>query len=285
MARTTPARRRSRSRAPAASRPTKPDRRACPARSGRARARRAHLRGRGRRHAQGLLQRDAHQMHGIAHGRGHVQRGAGEPAVLRRAAPVPDLDPLRAEGEARHRGADRRHRVGHQEQPARPRLVGEPQARRMHVVAIDDDAAGGIRGQRGAHGAGLACAQLRHGVEQVGEAADPGGEPGADFRTAAIGMAREHDGLARQGFDRRGGHAFRRQGEQRPAAPQRGQERDIVRAERADLRRVVHALPGRIDVRPLEMDAEHARHPAVDRAAHRADRARHGRTVGGDQSR
>ena len=82
----------------------------------------------------------------------------------------------------------------------------------MHVMAIDDDAAGGIGGQRRADGAGLARAELRHGVEQVGEAADPGGEPGADLLAAAIGMAREHDGIARQGIDRLSRHAFRAPG-------------------------------------------------------------------------
>ena len=51
------------------------------------------------------------------------------------------------------------------------------------------------------------------------------------------------------------------------------------------MRLVVHAFSGRVDVWSLDMDAQDARHPPVDRMAHGSDRARDGRAIGGDQGR
>ena len=69
--------------------------------------------------------------------------------------------------------------------------------------------------------------------------------------------------------------------------PRRSEVRkgEIVLTERADPRGVVHAFSRRADVRPLEMETEHARHPLIDRTPHRIDRAHHRGAVAGDQGR
>ena len=155
------------------------------------------------------------------------------------------------------------------------------------MMAIDDDAAPAVGIlQRGADHAGLAAAERRHRVEQVGEAAHAGRERGTGRFVVGGGMPGADD---QPGVDQRADagqrHLVRRQREQAHAATRRAQQRQLVAGRRVEVFRVVHALACRRQVRAFQMDAEHAGHALGQRLLHRGQRRAHHLHAVADQGR
>ena len=177
--------------------------------------------GRGAGEAQRLGEGQIEELDAVAHRARHVEGGAGQRAVGRRAAPVRNPDRLPGEAEAGVRTADRRHRIGHQH-----RRSGAAQCQAQHcrgdMRTIDDqpikcallfecrrDRPPFARGERA------------HRVEQMGEAGQPRGDRGAGLLIARHRMAeRDANPGAREAGDKAARHTFGGQRHQsRAAAP------------------------------------------------------------------
>src|SRR5205807_3996092 len=213
------------------------------------------------RHAHRLGEGEPEHRDRIAYAARHVDVGAGEPAVFVEAGVAVDGDspPLQLEGAIV--GADARHGVGDQHE-AVVRLAAQRDAQHhgVRVRAVDDDAAPARWiFERGTYGAGLATGELRHGVEEVVEAAQAVTQRRADLRIGRVGVAgRDHD-PARDEFldDLRRSH-FRSERHERAAARERGELPERARVEVEQLRRFVHALARYVKERALVFTVDHA---------------------------
>ena len=149
----------------------------------------------GARHAHRVDEAHSQHAHRVAHRARHVEIGAGEPAVLvdalvaftvmgrplstKSLASAPTLGMASDTSMKRSRRLARRAIFMH---------FG------MHVMSVDDEAApAGVVRQRRADGAGFAVAELRHGVEQVREAAQARGECRLQFVVGGVGVSRADD--------------------------------------------------------------------------------------------
>ena len=135
-------------------------------------------------------------------------------------------------------------------------------------------------------GARRTVAERPHGVEEVGDA----GHAVCRRRLHRLGVGLavaggDDDAAGRERGDVRGRHALRRERHQGAAGPKRGQQVEIARARRPQGPAVMGAAPRRVEVRPLEVDAEHPRLVRLQRRAHRRDRPHHVRTHTGDEGR
>ncbi len=182
---------------------------------------------------------------------------------------------LAEQGEFGGVAADRRHRIGDEHRAVQPtRGDRHLECRRMDVEPVDDqpEMARPIL-QRGADHAGLAAAELGHRVEQVGEARQPLGQRGAGLVVIGHAVAaRDEDALRAKLPDRAGRRQFgRERNEPRPPARLR-QPRQHRLVDPREARIVMDALLGGIEMRPLDMQAEHARHAFGQRGLGRRDR-------------
>ena len=127
-------------------------------------------------------------------------------------------------------------------------------------MAVGDQAADDRRiGERRADQAGRARAELAHRIEEMGDRARAGGEGGARLLCRRLGVAEADDDPRRgeAGDERRTGGG-RRQGDDHRASLGGDELVAIALAHRADELLQMHAFSARVDVRPLDMDAERA---------------------------
>ena len=225
------------------------------------------------RHPERLGHGDAERRERLHAGgeRARAAHGAGAEHVVRGDLRLPETERGGAP-------ADRRHRVRDQEERAR-RLGAErdPQRRLGHVPAVGDQRAGdAVVGQRGADQARFTGAEPAHGVEEVGDEAQPvpdravqrGGVRGAVPR----GQVHARRGQARE---QRGRDHLRGEGHER-GHTEAGEQAGVIPGEGPEPLGRMGAGVERVEERPLDVEPEHARHAGV---ARRAD----GRGGGGDR--
>jgi len=116
------------------------------------------------------------------------------------------------------------------------------------MTAIGDDPAPtGVVVERASDGAGCSASKLRHGVEQMRESAQPGGERRCQLFVARIGMACETSTPASvSAAIMLGFCGLGRQRQHCLAALERGDERKALGAQYAEIGRVVNAFPFRV---------------------------------------
>ncbi|AAW77170.1 hypothetical protein XOO3916 [Xanthomonas oryzae pv. oryzae KACC 10331] len=231
-----------------------------------------------RGHARGFGQVHTEPAHAVAHGGGHVQCRTGQCAVGIAHHAIQGGDGFAVQVEAGAVAADHGHGVGDQQQLAawlgRERHA---QAGRVHMHAIDDDAAPHVGVfQRCADCIGFAASQLRHRVVHVREAAHPGSDAVACLLVSRRGVASEHDRAAgNEGTDIVQRHALGCERDQGDAVVQRCVDGNFVRVRQPELVFVMRALACRAQVRAFQMDAEHAGHALRDGCAGGLDRFGH----------
>ncbi len=226
--------------------------------------------------------------------RGHIDVGAGERAVvqrqLRAIATFGAIDGAAVQGEAWKIGADQRHGVGDEEQPAFAALGAkrDAQGTRIDMVAIGDDAAPG-RGMvdRSTHEARRAMAHLAHGVEEMGDTAGAGVEAGiSSFRCAVAVAEADDDAAFVQRLYLAFGYLLRRHGDQQSTDCLAGTDEglDVAVFDRAHQLGQMRALAGRRQMRAFEMQTRDAT-VGLDRLGRRFDCSRRCRGDIGDQRR
>ena len=184
--------------------------------------------------------------------------------------------------------ADQRHRIRDDEQPARPALgvEGDRQCARVDMVAVGDVPGPDVRARKGgADEPGLAMAKPAHRIEEMGHAAGAGVEERVRLVGGAVGVTqRDDDAGGNQPAHRlRRCLAWRkRDHQQTEPSPRLCIERDIVVAERAHQAGRMRALAPRVEMRSLQMQADHAGNGA---GRHRVDRRDDALAGVGDQCR
>src|SRR4051794_33354287 len=143
------------------------------------------------------------------------------------------------------------------------------------MVPVDDDAAPALLVVKGrADYAGLPRSQLRHGVEQMGEAAKAVAERFRDAVSGSVAVPRanQHSGIA-QPSDRFGRHLFRGQRYDCPAPGAPAHDTDLFLVDRPEFLRVVDALFLDVQERPLDVDSKNTRNAGGDRRTHGFERS------------
>ena len=135
------------------------------------------------------------------------------------------------------------------------------------MPAVDDQSGIGLLVLHcGADHTRLAVVQRRHGVEQMGDAGDPGRKGIAHRRVIGIGMSGRHDhpGLD-QGTDIVGRGHFRCQRHHGAPRCQAAQQRDRRGIQPQEAGGVMRPLARRVQKGALDVDPHHARHARGDR--------------------
>src|SRR6185369_1990958 len=133
---------------------------------------------------------------------------------------------------------------------------------------------------------GLAAAELRHRVEQMSKPAQPFGDGELDLVIRGGGVTGgNHDAALDERTNGAGRSRLRRESDQSAAAMQRRKEVDRLGTQNFELRSIVSALPGRVQERPLDVNAEHAGNALGDRRIDRFDRAANDLEIVTDQRR
>ena len=168
--------------------------------------------------------------------------------------------------------ADRAHRVRHKEHP--PRHGARADRQPHHLVgdmdAVADHAGIGGRIDAGPRHPRRAVQHRRHRVEKMGETAGARREEGAHLLGRGVGMADRHHRAGRRqrrdlfGPHRLGRHRDLDEDPRRPQPRHMGQRRRLEGAHPAG---GMGAAPRLAEVRPLDVQAQHAR-----RALHRQRR-------------
>ena len=201
-----------------------------------------------------------------ADGRDHVEIGAGQRAVGQPQAAVLAVDGAAIERERCHIGADRRHRVAHQEDFCRAALGAQRNGdgRRVDMDAVGDQAGRQRCGvDRRARHSRFAVADLAHRVEQMRDHSRAGLSRSRGEAVARIGMAEaDDDASPGERFDPPRLDGLRCNGRQqhRQSLPRRDQRVLVGIVHRPDQRRIMRALPAHRQMRPFQMQAEETRH-------------------------
>lgn len=213
-----------------------------------------------RHHGHGFGKRQAHVPRNVAQAREQVDVRAGQRAGRVDEAAFADGDLLAVEREA-FRSADRRHRIRDKECATgkRSRAAGDRQHLPRHVMAVRDQTDVGLAVERGGNRAGGARKHRRHGVEEVREHPRAGGETGARLRGARSGMTDRDDDA--HGDDLAQGCVGHDLGREREYRGDRSGAETLENTDRRQIKwsdqgRIVGALARRVEVRPLQVQAE-----------------------------